>query len=399
MPELICDNCNSEIDDINRIDIDGKIICRPCYENDYIECDDCGKAILIDYAESYDSIYYCNECFEVKFDRCYDCRETYPSGELVRSHITNEVYCRNCFEEIFIFCYGCECEVFSHDAYYNEHDGNYYCENCYSECCEIDSVYHYDYRPDSFTYYRSKNESKNNNQSKNLYYGIELEVENESNVDMADVVDNLPEFVYAKQDGSLTYGFEIVSNPTTYQWLKENTAQWLRILDIRKKGFRSYNTNTCGIHIHLSKNYFSSLHLYKFLTVFYKPENAKFILRISQRVKSNFDRWATLCERPNDKNIYYKAKNKTGNLERYSAINLQNPHTIEIRIFRGTLNPRSFWKNIEFLQAIIDFTKITSLNEIDEPHFLTFVYNRKQEYINLHNWLWDKKFYENSLNE
>ena len=59
----------------------------------------------------------------------------------------------------------------------------------------------------------------------------------------------------------------------------------------------------------------------------------------------------------NDSSLIYKAKKKDGNSERYVAINLKNSQTIEIRIFRGTLNFNSFMKNIEFAHALFMYTK------------------------------------------
>lgn len=396
--KLICNDCDCAIDDgTEQTLLSGEVVCDDCF-NKYITCSSCGENILIDDSYNHDGDSYCNDCYNREIGTCHYCEETYHRNELIQCEINDEVYCHDCYCRNFTTCECCDAMIYNDDSYYSERDGCTYCENCYRHN-EVDGVHSYDYRPDKFIYYRSENERQNDDNNKNGYFGIEIEVENTNDSDVAETVDNLPDFVYAKDDGSLQNGFEIVSHPATYQWLKKNADRWMDILNIRKQGYRSYNTNTCGIHIHLSKNYFTSLHLYKFLTMFYKPENAKFILRISQRVKAKFDEWAAVKETNPDNNLVYKAKNKSGNYNRYTAVNLQNRHTIEIRIFRGTLNPRSFWKNIEFLQALIEYTKNATLNEIDEAHFLTYVYSHKREYINLYNWLWDKKFYEDSLAE
>jgi len=359
-----------------------------------IICNNCNIAIIDGSEHDINDMILCDNCYNEHYDICSCCGDVVHNRSI--THYRNAAYCDSCFDDFFGSCSGCD-EIFHHDdLLYCDDDGESYCENCSPSQNRIENLFSYNYKP-SPQYYRGRYELKNSDQIKNLYYGIELEIEDEGNTDKEYAIDNLPTFVYAKEDSSLDDGFEIVSYPATYQWLKENTKQWLKILDIRKQGFRSYNTNTCGIHIHLSKNYFSSLHLYKFLSMFYKPDNIKFILRISQRTNDNFRQWCNVID--DGESLTYKARYKNGNYQRYTAVNLQNSHTIEVRIFRGTLNPRSFWKNIEFIQAIVDFTKNTALKEIDEPHFLTYVYNHKREYINLHNWLWDKKFYEKSLEE
>lgn len=395
MGDLICCECSCKIiNDSDYVNVNNNVLCRECYNNKYTTCTNCNDIIRIDDAQENDDDYYCQECYENNFSQCYHCNQEYPNDDL--RFYRSCPYCEDCFNDTFIACWDCGETITHENAYCSETNDHYYCRDCYPNEDDADGVYSYSYKPE-FIYYRGKNEIGNTDKNKNLYYGIELEVENKSNTNIEDVVSNLPEFVYCKNDGSLNNGFEIVSHPCTYQWLRENAHKWLEILNIRKDGFRSYNTDTCGIHIHLSKNYFSSLHLWKFLTLFYIPKNAKFILKVSQRISHRFNAWCAL--RPDEHTICYKAKNKQGNYERFEAVNLQNAHTMEIRIFRGTLNARSFWKNIEFLQAIIDFTKDTPCNEIDEPHFLTYTYQHKRKYINLHNWLWDKKFYEDSLNE
>jgi hypothetical protein len=85
-------------------------------------------------------------------------------------------------------------------------------------------------------------------------------------------------------------------------------------------------------------------------------ENKEFIVSISQRKMEKLKKWANI-EDDNDTSLIYKAKKKDGNNERYVAINLKNTATIEIRIFRGTLNINSFMKNIEFAHALFMYSK------------------------------------------
>lgn len=340
---------------------------------------------------------YCEEC-ESNLSRCTSCDEYIVDNDPIDNR-HGDRYCRECYFERYNRCDNCGNEVLHDDSYYNEYDDHTYCSDCYPP--HNSCLHNYEYKP-NYHYRRGRNESANTDNNKhNLYFGIELEIESEGQ-DIEYAVDSLPDFVYAKEDGSLEDGLEVVSHPTTYQWLCENAGQWLKILALRKDGFCSYNTNTCGMHVHLSKNYFGTLHLYKFLKFFY--ENPEFILMISQRNRHKFDEWATLntaktygdCD---DESIYYKARHKTGNWKRHSAVNLQNNHTVEVRIFRGTLNPRSFWKNIEFLQALIEFTAQNSIDEISVRAFRVFLFNNKKRFVNLYNWLFVKKFAEGAIKE
>ncbi|GAH84174.1 unnamed protein product, partial [marine sediment metagenome] len=148
-----------------------------------------------------------------------------------------------------------------------------------------------------------------------------------------EISNKLPPFTYAKHDGTLNFGIEVVSHPATWNWLKQNYRKWENILNLRKVGFKSFDTTTCGMHIHLSKNAFSSLHLYKILKFFY--ENKDFILKISQRKSSYLNRYATLSSQDFNNSLALKAKWKNQTEEKYTAINLLNEPTIEIRVLEG----------------------------------------------------------------
>ena len=392
---IICHICGQTLFSFEYMGNDDQYYCEDCFAKNFFVCNNCGTTYPIyDMNETGEGGYYCSDCYDKFFAECSSCNETYRTTEMYSYE--GDYYCSDCYDDLFGRCGGCGGIYPLDELYYSERDDNQYCECCYGE---TDCLPDHDYQP-NLIYYRGRNEAGNEHHRINLYYGIELEVEAEGN-DIESVVDGLPEFVFAKCDGSLNNGFEIVSHPCTYQWLKENPDKWNKILNLRKQGYRSFDTDTCGLHIHLSKNYFGTWHLYKFLKLFY--ENPEFILRISQRDKHSLQHWATLQQvhfvDHDDESLIYKAKYKRGNYHRYTAINLQNTHTIEIRIFKGTLNPRSFWKNIEFLKAVVDFTLDAALKDITVLKFLRFVHDHKQDYINLFNWLHVKDFYKDSLIE
>ena len=213
------------------------------------------------------------------------------------------------------------------------------------------------------------------------FLGIELEIErrNSNSVkhgELAELIKN--EHWYFKNDGSLTDGFEIVTHPVTFNYLnsvKESILNSLRI--ISDNGYNSYNANTCGIHIHISKKAFTTWQLYRFLKFF--VENKEFIIGISQRKLDKLQKWANI-EDDNNSELIYKAKKKGGNSARYVAVNLQNNATIEIRIFRGTLNGQSFFKNIEFVYSLFMYTKEN--NEISLQGYKDYISN-SCDYSNL----------------
>jgi len=265
------------------------------------------------------------------------------------------------------------------DVYYWESDGEYHDtredeeEEEEEEGAKLINGYSYKPTPKFFTLpYDDKNTP---------FLGIELEIErrNSNSVKHGELAQQIEkEHWYFKSDGSLTDGFEIVTHPLTFNYLihaKESILNSLKV--ISDNGYNSYNANTCGMHVHISKKSFSTWQLYRFMKFF--VENKEFIIGISQRKLDKLQKWANIEDESNSE-LIYKAKKKDGNSARYVAINLQNYATIEIRIFRGTLNPQSFYKNIEFVYSLFMYTK--EFNEISLEGYKEYISN-SCDYSNL----------------
>lgn len=253
------------------------------------------------------------------------------------------------------------------------------CDSCISNNYKL--IFPYQYNPETFIFYRLPEEK---NWSNKLYFGVELEIEDRQNVKWHTVIGDLPEFVYCKSDSSLSNGFEVVSHPATFNWLKQHKLEWDKILNLRSKGFSSQETNTCDIHIHLSKVAFTPLHLYKFMKFIYK--NKLFSSTIGQKTVNNCngERCRKLLKY-NQTGICKTARYKTNyHSDRYTAVNLQRNKTVEIRIFKGSLLPDIFWKNIEFCKALYDFTLNSDLETAKSvTKFRKFVRNNPKEFSHL----------------
>lgn len=261
------------------------------------------------------------------------------------------------------------------DVYYWESDGEYHIEPEPQNGC----IENYSFKPYP-KYFITNKESLQDA----LFMGIELEIENEKNNikngEMSEILDD--SHLYFKTDGSLSDGFEIVSHPLSFEWIKENKSKFSEMLNsCKENGFRSYDSTTCGMHIHLSKKNFGAWHLYRFLKFF--QENKDFIISISQRKIDNLKRWANLEDETND-TLIYKAKRKDGNNSRYVAVNLSNRATIELRIFRGTLNENSFFKNIEFAHSLYVFSR--DFNDMNLSNYKKFI-SENSEYSHLYKFI------------
>jgi hypothetical protein len=75
------------------------------------------------------------------------------------------------------------------------------------------------------------------------------------------------------------------------------------------------------------------------------------------------------------------------NEDRHEALNLQNSHTVELRIFKSTLKRESFFKALEFTDALIHFCmcgnhSISHCRSVD--NFIAYVEQRKHDFPHLH---------------
>jgi hypothetical protein len=203
-----------------------------------------------------------------------------------------------------------------------------------------------------------------------MYLGFELETE------LSDVQGgamyastNLDGLAYLKHDGSIGNGFEIVTHPHTHQQYRENSKLlWDTIDKLRTDyGARSWDTDTCGLHIHLSRSGFSSgAHLHRFIALVY--HNAPQMMKFAGR-KTRFARFNDVYTFDEYDRPVFSIKHKTGNpsrvsSERYSAVNTQNTNTIELRFFRGTMNTSGVLSALDLAQAMVEYTRELRLDDV-----------------------------------
>lgn len=229
-----------------------------------------------------------------------------------------------------------------------------------------------------------------------VFMGIELEVESTRDRTPMQRVAKKP-WNYLKQDGSIRTGFEIVSHPLSYEWVYENDTMIKDYLgSLIKSGARSFDTDSCGIHIHLSKreengDEMTDEHFYNLLKIVYS--NPTFILAISQRKKEELDTWAKVFPgsgssyEENQHAIRMMAKGKFYSKGKYHAVNVTEK-TMEFRIFKGTLHFMSFMKNFDFVHAIYMYSK--NCTDTSAKGFVDWV-NEQKGYIYLKAFMLEKK--------
>jgi hypothetical protein len=221
---------------------------------------------------------------------------------------------------------------------------------------------------------------------KTTWLGVELEVERRRNAppDLHRHVLNALGRTYAllKRDGSLSSsGFEIVTAAATLDFHRK---QWGAFFAENgpQRHLKAWNTGTCGIHVHVGRNAFTPLTLGKFLVFYNSPRNKPFIQLVAGR---SSEQWAAFDA--NKDNI--KCGKKPHDSGRYTAVNLVNPATVEVRIFRGNVNPIGFFKCLEFVAASLQFCQDTSMMRLSRDDFLTWFRQPRNvvRYPHLATWL------------
>jgi len=324
------------------------------------------------------------------------CDKTYLTRGSNSHYVDRALTCETCVEQLLDAdeIRMCEhCSNYTADIHWSEQRQVELCENCYNEEWECNdcgyeisegydhecyreansNIYEYNYKPDPQFYGND-----------DYYFGLELEVEDANGWGCEDgaqlVQDELGSRIYCKRDGSLNNGFEIVTHPHSFQALKTLD---LRVLDVlRRKGFRSWDTSTCGLHVHISRTAFrkngkpDKAHELRFQKLIY--DNGVHVRGIAGR-SSSYARF-------NDKGKLVPKVKYGQSEDRYEAINVQNDHTLEVRVFRGSLKPERVLSAVEFLHSAIEYTRDMKVNPKDNQlswiRFMAYVLDSKEKYQN-----------------
>ena len=365
MKEITCKQCGvlAEINDM--ISVGNEYLCIDCYAHDYFTCEQCGKVHSLSDCNTVnsgtdDEIYVCNNCIDL-YNFCDSC-SNYFSDEYIWAEDGGTHICTNCSDD-YLLCDECGDIINADTAHYD--DGCYFCDACFREHEFNDShINEYSYKPIPIFLGDGK-----------LYMGVELEVDNGSNLHRtAQEICSLTDDVYLKYDGSLDdTGFEIVSHPATLEYHLNNLA-WKKISELcLNNNYRSHEASTCGLHVHVNRTYFGAeeceqdLNIAKLIILINRWWD-KYIVPFSRRSYSQLDRWAAkpnveLSEADTENEIIDKIKlsKSTG---RYQGINLLNECTVEFRIFRGTLKVSTLYATLQFVETICQYAKSKTLSQI-----------------------------------
>ena len=278
--------------------------------------------------------------FSDEATHCDYCNARMSDDEGYQNHDEDIFICQNCRP----MCYDCDISM-AHSvalAYY----GCIYCRDCLPKYAAINR-YH---EPFTLNFLGSPKDKR--------FYGVELEVEGADDADLKEAARAVRDVMGAhlgdvQRDGSLNDGFEIITQPMSLD-VHRNLWATDPLFLLRQKGFKSHQTTTCGLHIHVSRNALTEHHIEK-LSLFLNNTDFQILWR---RNSCNYARKCSVDS--------YGTNRDDRKDERYNILNLTNEKTIELRAPKGTLIPSTLLATIEAFDAMIDYTKTLSRKSCEE---------------------------------
>ena len=365
-----CAECGEWVHESDAISTStGEYICEDCYGDSYFTCEECGEVHHFDEAVRVDpdtrwEQTVCEDCADRHFYRCGCCNEYFSERRHAFDSADGDI-CEDCRYR-YVECADCGEMVHESEARWDDDREVDLCDRCFRERPTASSYLHdYSYKPRAEFQLRTGEDVR-----ETLTFGLEVEVDKGSNPrDLCDTLGEMGEPIYMKHDGSLSSdGVEIVTHPCS---LAYHTYQ-LRWKAISKacisRGYRSHDTSTCGLHIHVGRAQMGDTAEKREVAV----GNLVILLnalwgnieRFTRRTKSALSRWAernNVCnwecfDRYDDiakTNLALETRwNSAG---RYQAINLENSATVEFRIFRGSLNRETIIASIQLVNNLTKF--------------------------------------------
>lgn len=351
--------------------------CWKCKEEDLRKCDVCGEYHSLNYytfngmvATDRDGfpVYICKKCIkEGEYMECYDCGRTFKKKNMVK------------VKENELTHYICEeCSMYRDREF------------------SIIKLYHY-YGNNSD--YGLPYLGKRIRHSTPLM-GVELEIEkskklkNQCSINFDREAEIIMErigkdYLVACEDGTLEDGFELISCPATLGH-HLNTLMWDKgLYKAKQMNYVSHDSGNCGLHIHIDREFFrdnangkTDEDIEKIFFVILR-NNMSWMKLFSRRFDYSYCK-INGCKRSDDgkgeeddkiKGRDIKAIDKRikdaqeeNKRDRRMAVNFMNDTTIEIRLFRGTLNPTAFYAALEFVEIWSQLAK-QSIDYINAANF------------------------------
>ncbi|WP_127147094.1 amidoligase family protein [Veillonella sp. VA139] len=342
-----------------------------------------------------------------------DCCNEICHVDSARDAYNDEVICEDCSDDQYVWSEAMNTYIYSDDAFYYEDDKEHYDSPVHCECksqygwqSEVSGNWWSDneerYETEDGYYYAEGEQDDlywcgieegwyryESNMPEGLirgyhkrptlkffgegpkYFGLELECDGSdaegSEDDVLAIFDGHMNKFYFNSDGSLSNGFEAITHPMSpAEMLK---IDWEQITDEMLERAYDNDRDTAGIHIHISRAFFNSeKNIGRLVRMF--SENYSEMVKFAQRPEYRAEHWAN---RVNGTARQYAVDwyNNARRAGRYTAVNLQNDNTVEIRLFHSLASR-------QHIMACIQLTDVlTDMANLDRYTFGWDIVNRK----------------------
>jgi hypothetical protein len=358
-----CRSCSNDTHPHNTLqNSEGNPVCFTCIALHHVSCSGCSTLLRTNNSQAHNGERYCGDCYRNSFRSCSSCFESRHQSEL-ESDNNDYSLCRSCAPN-YVRCSVSGVWMLRTAAI--ERNGVFYHEQ---HVPVRHKIQRYNWKPNQVLFLGKED-------ANNLFFGVELEIERGGSTNLkcdelmaiVNPEDEPAESVmYGKHDGSVDVGFEMVSHPASFDY-HMNVLPWEALLVKAKEMGYSENPTTCGLHVHISRRYFGQSPARQdvgTMKLLYLVE--KFwdnILIFSRRNQSAIDRWASrygMQDKPRD--ILDEAKSGQG---RYKAVNLENTHTLELRLFKGTLDYQTVRATIQMCYVLATTSKELSVIDVTQ---------------------------------
>jgi hypothetical protein len=313
-----------------------------------------------------ESIYHIDE-----LTRCERCEELYYNTDDFREvtvrHGRTQYWCGSCVDNYAFYCDSAEDYYDSDDYNCVEYNGSYYEEGNLPDSYYDDGS---DSGGDSYgrhDYHDLERDWVTQDDNADLF-GVELEMRGTSGDNLRHICSVASDLEFLpERDGSLSqdYSVEIVAPPMPLK--KFRNGDWKTFLDAVRGKAQGWDCGTgYGIHISIGRHNITALQQAMFIRFFSTGDNQAFCEKIAGR---RHNTWAAYNE-----HHPWKLATRDGlGTTRYAAAAIRGRDRIEVRIFRSTLKFSSFLKNVQFVAALLEFVRHTSVSLLGKHCFKAFI--------------------------
>ena len=309
--------------------------------------------------------WFCVDCLDERYFYCEEHRDYEPIEnrvEITDVYDNCRVMCQEAFDENYITCDECGRPMRKGDEYVMGDD--VLCSHCYEER-KVIKYYHYHHGQELHFHGTPSN---------GIFFGLEIESERDYDCDLdrnliaLSVQDKVgSDKVYFEEDGSLDDGFETITYPMSYEFMRNNFVVEDILGTLRDN--EMYASDRCGLHIHVTKTDEVVKKLPQI--IMFLENNKKDVIDFCGR-ETSYAEFYTYKDKKIDTRIANEIIFGSESFGRRRMINLTNKDTIEFRGFKGTLDANRIYKYIEFILTLLetDINENTTFKDLTIPDLL-----------------------------